>query len=163
MTYDFETARGGLRFKANMSGIRFLRAAIVESGVNLKRRKQRSFAPKEKARPMRGDLMMCFDSNSGFHVMPDECREIAERIEAALPGWIKNPKVVVPKSILMVKRPGRGKGAPPRFEAYEEMDSVAWFEVEAAEIGANPRRIEFVRRFVLFCREASLRGGFFVY
>jgi len=164
LTYDMKVVRGAERFSANFAMMDYLLAAILESGVNLLRHRVRPFGPEEDREPMEGNLLDCFASNDGWLVTPEEAMEIAEKVGAALPGWIAAPKVVDLEDLMMLEVPGEKEGEPSRWVAVERIDLVRGVRGrEAAEIGANEKVAERVRLFIAFCRKAGTSGGFCVY
>jgi hypothetical protein len=162
MVYDMRTVRGEREYSANATLAALLRAAIQESGVRLDCHKRRTCDPTMHKGSVEGDLLMCFSSNDGWLVTAREAREIAENIEAALPGWVARPKRVVPKEVIYLPKRRNDKGEVTEWAAGVP---VGPFDPprEAAEIGAEPKVVGLVEEFVAFCREASKAGGFYVY
>ncbi|HEX9709619.1 MAG TPA: hypothetical protein VGB42_06625 [Candidatus Thermoplasmatota archaeon] len=162
MGYDMRTVREDKWFSANWTLMGLLRAAIVESGVNLNCHPIRWADPEMESDEVEGDLMLCFSSNNGWLVTAEEAAEIASKVEAALPRWIAAPEVRGPRSLAVIDL--GPPGGPAEWVAAEEvtLDNLHR-EPKAAEIGASERAIQPVREFIAFCRDASELGGFHVY
>lgn len=137
MTYDMYSVAGDLHFGANASLMGMLRDAIVQSGVKLDRHADRWRLAADGGARRPGDLLTCFLSNDGLAVTPEECLEIAERVDAALPRWIADPLIV------------EGHG----LERYQS----------ARELGADDRTTGLAQQFTAFCRKAAKLGGFCVW
>lgn len=150
MGYDCYTVEKEEYFRANIWGMKFLRKMMKLAGVDFDTEETRYCKPEEDdegnvcQHSQVGSLYLCFCSNDGWHVTPENCRHIAEKLQ---------------------------NFTLPLDEDHPERDMLAWItdEKEKQRILALPRKPitdddrEFVNNFIEFCVKAADQGGFYVW
>jgi hypothetical protein len=144
MGYDMYTVKSDgeepAYFRANISGMGFLRSVMRRAGVDVET-KTRHYCKQDEDRAQfseEGSLFICFGSNDGWHVTPQECLHIAEKLE--------NFKGDVFDETDWLPDPVTGKfGFAKREEKITEEDR------------------EYIQRFVEFCKKAATLDGFYVF
>lgn len=81
MGYDMYSVDGKEYFRANIWAMQLLRSAMHSAGVDLVSKKKRTAGGGQVN--VDATLIDCFCTNDGWYVLPEECKEIAEKLRSA--------------------------------------------------------------------------------
>ena len=139
MGYDMYTKEEGEYFRANISGMSLLRGIMRECGVEgsaVSLRECESNPETLEVQKIEGSLFSCFGSNDGWLISPEECRHIAERLEAG--------------------------GFGPEGTGYRHWDiKDGEFVTVYTEFTGEDR--QYAKEFADYCKKAASLGGFYVW
>tara|TARA_Y100000310_G_scaffold196046_1_gene196040 strand:+ start:1376 stop:1738 length:363 start_codon:yes stop_codon:yes gene_type:complete len=79
MGYDMSTLKSGDYYRANITGMQLLLECMFDAGVDLEKKKPRTWGSEGYAAGER-ELVDCFCSNDGWLIEPADCREIGKKV-----------------------------------------------------------------------------------
>lgn len=144
MGYDMYSNGGEHYFRANISGMVFLRDVMEKAGVDFQMGKGMRETSNERDKPYsaEGSLATCFGSNDGWHVRPEECLHIAEKLTAIV--GTKEPVTAA----RVVDKAGNPAPAGDR---------------RTITIPLTDDDRAFIQEFIDFNRKSAVLGGYFVW
>jgi len=140
MGYDMYTVKTERYFRANIWGMGMLRQAMEQAGVDFSAVSLRTTQGDphengtEESYSTVGNLMTCFSSNDGWLVRPEECEEIAERLEQST------------------------------LKLFKELDLNAPLgTARYLSTTPSKEDLKFLEGFKEYCTESAKEGGFYVW